>query len=34
MSPDEDLEDSLFGVVLQDSYKITGLLGMDRKRHH
>ena len=28
MSPDDKLEDSLFGVVLQDSYKITGLLGV------
>jgi eukaryotic-like serine/threonine-protein kinase len=27
MSPDSNLEDSLFGVILQDSYKITGLLG-------
>ena len=27
MTPDPNLEDSLFGVVLQDSYKITGMLG-------
>jgi len=27
MTPDSSLEDSLFGVVLQDSYKITGMLG-------
>jgi len=27
MSPDGNMEDSLFGVLLQDSYKIVGLLG-------
>jgi serine/threonine protein kinase len=27
MTPDAGFEDSLFGIVLQDSYKITGLLG-------
>jgi serine/threonine-protein kinase len=27
MAPDSSIEDSLFGVILQDSYRITGLLG-------